>query len=228
MTTSPSEISKTPRANDWNRFWQGQNVQKIKEPSWSKKRILSILEPFSIKGKKALDAGCGSGFFSKYFCERGMNVVALDHSDQSLEMTRQMTGGRALTVKADLLSGEISQMLGSQFDLIFTDGLLEHFSAPDQDKIMKNFLALLTDGGVVVTVVPNRWSPWEIIRPIYMPGIWEKPFVMSGLVELNQRQGFEIIQKGGLNTFPFAFSPDKVFGEKFGMLLYTISKKYVH
>ena len=45
------------------------------------------------------------------------------------------------------------------------------------------------------------------------------------LVDLNERNGLKVIEKGGVNTFPFAFSPDKMIGSVFGMLLYTISEK---
>lgn len=222
-----SESSATPRAHDWNSFWRTQRIQKIKEPSWSKKRIIQLLGPFMVKGKNALDAGCGSGFFSKYFCDSGMNVVSLDYSDSAIEMTKQMTGGRSRVIKADLMSVDLPKEIGRQFDLVFTDGLLEHFSKNDQDTIIKNLIALLAKDGVLVTFVPNRWSPWELIRPIYMPGISEKPFVLSELIELNQRHGLEILKKGGLNTLPFALSPDQIVGHVFGMLLYTISKKHV-
>ena len=115
--------------------------------------------------------------------------------------------------------------IDDRFDLIFSDGLFEHFSKTDQDKIFKNLISLLSDKGVIVTFVPNKFSPWELIRPFFMPGIKEAPFVLSELVDLNQRNGAEVIGRGGINVFPFALSPDKIIGHLFGMLLFTISKK---
>ena len=216
---------RTPESKDWNNFWSLKETKKFTQVSWSKKRIIKILSPYINKGKSVLDAGCGSGFFSKFFCDQGLNTVSLDYSEQALEMAKKMTEGRVKTIKKDLLSAQVSQDIEERFDLIFSDGLLEHFSSEDQDKIVANFFSLLKEGGVVVTFVPNRWSPWQLMRPFFMPGIEETPFVLKDLINVHERNGLTVIQHDGLNTFPFAFSPDKFFGRAFGMLLFTVSKK---
>ena len=216
-----------PQSSDWNNFWVNQETNKLKKPSWSKQRIIKVIEPYLQKKKKVLDAGCGSGFFSKYFCDQGMKVVSLDYADTALEMTEKMTLGRARIIKRDLLQEDLAATLGEKFDIIFSDGLLEHFTSADQNKIMKNFISVLSPSGILITFVPNRWSPWELIRPLFMPGIDETPFVLRGLVRLNTCNGLSVLQTGGINTFPFFFSPDQLFGRFFGMLLYTIAEKNV-
>ena len=214
-----------PQANDWNRFWKSEQTQTSSNVSWSKRRIMNILTPYVGVGKKALDAGCGSGFFSRYFCDSGMETVSLDYSEESLKMAQAFTQGRAKIIQADLLSDDLKTYVDERFDVIFSDGLLEHFEPDQQNKILKNFSSLLSPDGVIVTFVPNRWSPWELIRPFFMPGIKEVPFVLNQLVALNQHNGLKVIRQGGINTFPFAFSPDKFVGHLWGMLLYTIAKK---
>ena len=214
-----------PEDSDWNQFWAEEKTKKFTQISWSKKRIQQVLSPYVGPGKKALDAGCGSGFFSRYFCDQGMKTVALDYSESALKIASRLTGGLATIVKKDLLREHLAKDMEGGFDLIFSDGLLEHFSSADQDKILKNLLSLLSDQGVLVTFVPNRWSPWELIRPLYMPGIEETPFVLKELLVLNQRNGLQVVDKGGVNTWPFAFSPDCILGAFWGMLLYTIARK---
>ncbi len=217
---------KEPDHSHWNHFWSIDQTKKFTQVSWSKKRMMDVLSPFVRPGQTVLDAGCGSGFFSKYFCDQGMTTCSLDYSDSALNIAQKMTDGRSWILKKDLVSGSLSREIEDRFDLIFSDGLLEHFSSQDQDQIIQNFLSLLSPKGVVVTFVPNRFSPWEIIRPFYMPGIEEEPFVLNGLVDLNRRNGLKVISQGGVNTFPFAFSPDRLVGSQFGMLLYTISSRY--
>jgi SAM-dependent methyltransferase len=111
-----------------------------------------------------------------------------------------------------------------KFDLIFTDGLFEHFSGEEQHKIISNFKKVLSPQGIVATFVPNKWSPWQLIRPFFMPGIKEKPFTLQGLKDLNLRCGLEIIQSGGLNVLPFKYSPDRSFGPYYGMILFSLAK----
>ncbi len=216
---------RSPQDTDWNQFWNRSASKQFSQPSWSKKRILKVLEPYAVDGKKALDAGCGSGFFSRYFCGRGMLTVAADYSESALEMARMVTEGKSRLLKADFLNERLDEKLNDRFDLIFSDGLLEHFPSARQDTIIKNWASVLSKDGVMVTFVPNRFSPWELIRPLYMPGIEETPFVLKELVDAHERNGLRVIGKGGVNTFPFRFSPDRWIGPVFGMLLYVVARR---
>ena len=215
----------TPQKKDWNRFWGSYNSGSSQKISWSKKRILQLLRPYAEAGKKALDAGCGSGFFAQYFADQGMKTTAVDYSENALEKTKQTTGNRVRLCQCDLLNELLENKLQEKFGLVFTDGLFEHFSPAAQDKIMNNLIAVLDEQGLVVTVVPNRWSPWEIIRPFYMPGINERPFVLKELIDLNERNNLCVIKYGGINTLPCSFSPEGKIAECFGMLLYTVAHK---
>ena len=212
-----------PDAKSWDHYWGLKESERFTKISWSKRRIMQVLGPYLKKGGKALDAGCGSGFFSKYFCDEGMDTTALDYADEALAIAERMTQGRCHVIKRDLCVPGIKNDLSDRFDIIFSDGLLEHFTKEEQDRIFANFVSLLAPRGVIVTVVPNRFSPWELIRPVYMPGIEETPFVLSELTALNKRNGLAVLSSGGLNTFPWTYSPDPLLGNYFGMLLYTVA-----
>lgn len=212
-----------PGSLQWDNYWGMDRTKKFTRVSWSKRRIMNILGPYVNESACALDAGCGSGFFSKYFCDSGLETFAIDYSQQALAIAANLTQGKAKTAKVDLLKNTLSDILHKKFDIIFTDGLLEHFTPADQDAIIRNFISVLSPRGRIVTFVPNRFSPWELIRPFFMPGIEEKPFVLKELIDVNERNGLRVCESGGINTLPFYFSPDKFLGKYFGMLLYTIS-----
>jgi len=214
-----------PQSSDWNNFWANRCHGQIGKISWSKRRIIKVIEPFLKDKRAALDAGCGSGFFSKYFCDLGLNTVSLDYSEKALGITQASTNGRSKIVKSDLLNDPLDQKIKERFDVIFSDGLLEHFAVHEQNKIFENFKSVLLTHGRIITFVPNKWSPWELIRPLFMPGIDEKPFVINELIRLNVNNGLTVISTGGINICPFRFSPDRLLGHQFGMLLYTIAKK---
>ena len=215
---------KLPNADSWNSFWHMNNVPAGK-PSWSKRRIMNVLDRYLQKAETALDAGCGSGFFSKYFCDKGLRTWSLDYSDDALLLAKKVTAGKAHIVKKDLLSASMSEHIKERFDIIFSDGLLEHFTHEQRLRIISNFRALLSERGLIITFVPNKWSPWQLIRPFYMPGIEEAPMVLSELFRLHERNGLKVVDSGGVNTFPFAFSPDRFVGRVFGMLIYTVAKR---
>ena len=184
-----------------------------------------VLQKYIKENGKAIDAGCGSGFFSKFFCDAGMQTWSLDFSENALNMAKSATDGRSHLVQADLVDGALSQRLQERFDVVFTDGLFEHFGQAEQDKIILNLISVLSETGVLITFVPNRWSPWELIRPFYMPGIEEKPFILQELLNLSERNGMKVLETGGINTLPFRYSPDDLVGRLWGMLLFTVARK---
>jgi len=218
-------MKHSPDETDWNTFWELSASKRFGKVSWSKRRIMRVLRPHLASARKALDAGCGSGFFAAHFCDNDLETAAVDYAPEALNMARTATGGRAQVAKADLIGDDLAQAVGADFDIVFSDGLFEHFSPSQQDKIMANFIKVLADDGVIVTFVPNRWSPWEWIRPFYMPGIEEKPFDLKGLVDLNERNGLRVLARGGVNTLPFRLSPEGGVARVFGMLLYTVASK---
>ncbi len=214
----PSETN----SQNWNVFWKAETEFSRAKISWSKRRILKLLTPYLSAGLKVLDAGAGSGFFSKFFLEKNCSVTALDYSSQALTLTRQNTENKCEEyLQKDLLDDLWQQAYAGKFDLIFTDGLFEHFDFERQQKILKTFKRLKSNSGIIATFVPNKYSAWTLIRPFLMPGIEEKPFTFSKLCELHK--DFALLQSGGINVLPFKLSPE-FLGKNLGMLLYCFVK----
>ena len=207
---------------NWDSFWKQNTGSRFTKISWSKKRIMRLLDEVLRPGMKVLDAGCGSGFFSHYFLSRGCRVYTLDYSDKALEIARRLTEGKCEAyLQRNLLDEAFGKEFAGAFDLIFTDGLFEHFTLEDQARIMNNFRNVKTAEGIITTFVPNRYSWWEIIRPLVMPGIHEEPFTLKSLLKLHG--GMRILRQGGINVFPFRLSPDAALGSRFGMLVYCFA-----
>jgi len=210
------------KSEHWNRFWKAKMSSRFTRASWSKRRMMALLDGVVRPAMSVLDAGCGSGFFSRYFLDRGADVFSLDYSREALEIARRSTENRCSAyLEEDLLAPAFGDRYSGRFDLIFTDGLFEHFSAQDQARILDNFKRAKKPGGLIATFVPNRYSWWEVIRPLVMPGIQEEPFSLGGLLRLHA--GLEIVESGGLNVLPLALSPEAL-GPRLGMLLYCFAR----
>lgn len=208
--------------SDWNRFWSRSSGGRFTRESWSKKRIMTRLDRYLQPGARVLDAGCGCGHFTMRFVEKGCRVTALDRSEEALRIARELTAnGAEKYISDDLMDEGFRGRHGGSYDLVFTDGLFEHFEPDGQERIMRNLVGSLDRGGIVATFVPNALSPWRFVRPFLMPGIHEKPFRPARLRELHR--GLEIVDEGGLNVFPFRVSPEGL-GPRFGMLLYVIGR----
>ena len=209
---------------EWNDFWSGRPDKQLTKPSWSKRRMMKILDKYIDKYMTVLDAGCGSGFFSNFFISRGCKVYSLDYSEKALEIARKITQNKSFKyLNRDLLDESLGLEFKNTFDLIFTDGLFEHFSQEEQERIMKTFMAMKKKEGLIVTFVPNRYSFWTIVRPMFMHGIKEKPFTLRALTSFIEGLGQKVIEKGGINVLPVKHSPE-FLGERIGMLVYTVSR----
>jgi len=210
------------RRSDWNAYWSRSEGGRFTRESWSKRRILERLDPYLRPGARVLDAGCGCGWFTGRFLRAGCRVTALDRSEEALRIARDATGGGAEAyIREDLLDEGFGERRRGGFDLVFSDGLLEHFPPEKQRRIVSNLTAVLAPGGVLATFVPNALSPWRLLRPFLMPGIHETPFRAAPLRNLHG--GLEMIEWGGLNVLPFRWSPERVLGRRFGMLLYVLA-----
>jgi len=205
----------------WESYWSRIDATRLRRQSHSKRRMMAVLHDFLRPGMRVLDAGCGSGWFTATFSDLGLVATALDYSPEALLRAMELAGERAEYVTGNLLDPELVRRLGRRFELVFTDGLLEHFPVQEQVLLVSHLRALLVPGGVLATFVPNLLSPWQLIRPLMMPGIREKPFLPDGLRRLHA--GMRILRFGGLNVLPTRLSPERLLGARFGMILYALA-----
>ncbi|MFQ6120518.1 MAG: class I SAM-dependent methyltransferase [Methanosarcinales archaeon] len=177
---------------------------------------MKILDKY-VRGK-SLDAGCGSGFFSKFFMDKNCRVFALDYSKESLKLTG------SLDKKIKLIKGSVLKMPfdNETFDLVFSDGLLEHYKNPIS--IVSEFERVAKKNGIVATFVPNKISYWILIKWFKLKDIKEYRFTLKKLIELHERVGFKIIKSGGLSALPLKISPE-FLAKYIGRIIYVIAKK---
>ena len=106
----------------WDKFWKYGDVGVTPTRRNLFKRFKEIELP---ENAKILDVGCGSGTLAHFWKEQGYDVTGLDISDKSLEITRSKG--------VYCVKGDVTKRLpfdDNTFDLVYSDGLLEHFVDP--------------------------------------------------------------------------------------------------
>ena len=207
--------------SEWDDFWGSRAVKKY--DSWAKRRMVRILYSRIKTGMDIADLGCGAGFFSSYFISRGCNVYSVDYSEKALCIAKNTTDNKSRAyINADILEAGALGRLDVKFDIIFTDGLLEHYPKEKQDTIIRNMKSVKKERGCIINFAPNRFSLWNMVRPFVM-NIEERPFTMSEFIDLHKRNGLSVIASGGINVLPFKISPERLLGRYFGMLFYCIA-----
>lgn len=105
-------------------------------------------------GRALLEVGCGSSTMLPYFAkEFGCVVSGIDYSDEGCSRSRRIldsAGVEGSIVRHDLFD---PSPLHGQFDVVFSNGLVEHFDSTTG--VLSAIRRFAKPGGLVLTMVPN-------------------------------------------------------------------------
>ena len=121
-------------------------------------------------GKKVLEIGCGIGTDAVNFAKHGAEYTGIELSEKSLEITKKrfdVFGLKGSFFNLDAQNMEALSNVGSDFDLIYSFGVIHH--SPDPQKIIDNCLQILKPNGGTLKVM------------VYAEHSWKKIMIDSGL-----------------------------------------------
>ena len=130
----------------------------------SKEYLFRIIGP--LVGKKVLDVGCGDGLLSVQMANLGADVVGIDISPESIEVSRRRAEIDGVSEKAKFVCGpiEAATILGAQFDLVVGIAILHHVIA-DLETLVPRLVSFAKPGGQIAFVEPvNLFEPLRQLR----------------------------------------------------------------
>lgn len=172
-----------------------------------------------INNKKILDAGCGTGWFSKFSAERGAFVTSMDLGENLLAKV-------ALKCPSDRIVGSILDIpfQDNTFDVVISSEVIEH--VPDPFKAIQELFRVLKPGGTMILTTPNKiwyFAIWIAntfkLRPYEGLENWTGWYEMKRKLK---RAGFIDSQLSGIHLFPFiskVLYPILDFFHKFNKIL---------
>jgi SAM-dependent methyltransferase len=106
--------------------------------------------------KRVLDFGCGAGRLSQALAEHADEVVGVDVSEPMLATARKLdrSSGKCRFVHND--RPDLRQFEDSQFDLVYSELVLQHLPADVIDGYLAEFMRVLNSGGVAVLQCTTR------------------------------------------------------------------------
>jgi len=130
--------------------------------------------------------------------ELGGDVFLLDYSEQSLRMIRLLS--KDDSVKMILGDARNCPFGNGSFDVVFHQGLLEHFPSPMP--LLQENHRILKKGGFLIVDVPQTFHFYTLMKHLLMGlgvwfGGWERQFTVGSLTRLLKRTGFQPVHVYG-------------------------------
>jgi 2-polyprenyl-3-methyl-5-hydroxy-6-metoxy-1,4-benzoquinol methylase len=112
-------------------------------------------------GKKLLDVGCGSGWLSTYFSDKGMNVLGVDVSKEQIEAAEKLrtdeNKDKLNFICCDLVNWDCND-LKNEFDVVFVNAFLHHLPLVELELILDKIAYVLKSGGKAYLYEPLEYS----------------------------------------------------------------------
>ena len=162
--------------------------------------VFDRLLPRDLQGKKLLDAGCGTGFFSQAASSKGADVTSMDMGQRLLDQV-------ALKCRSNRVIGSVLQLAfrDESFDLIICSEVIEHTDNPLG--AIGELYRVLRPGGTLALTVPNRFWKWSCslanvlrLRPYEGMENWVGYGALRRCLLQNR---FEVTKYFGFHLFPF-------------------------
>ncbi len=141
----------------WENFWVQHKDKRWVLDEMSRTILSELLRNCGeLKGKKILEAGCGSGVISAEIASLGSDVHLLDISKEALEVAAASFSSRG--VRGKFVQGDIFNLPYAEaaFDVVWNAGVMEHFEGEVQSKAIENLARIIKPGGFFVTFNPSE------------------------------------------------------------------------
>lgn len=196
-------MAAIPASDRWESFWGSRSRLEQVYPS-SPRVMEAVLTHLPPGARRGLEIGAGSGRDAAALATRGLHVVALDASIQSLALMQArhpVLAGRGI-VGGDALHLPFPDAI---FELVFHQGVLEHFGNPAA--FLAENLRVTAPGGILVVDVPQTYHPWTLLKRAlvrvdrWFAG-WETDFTIGRLERAVRGAGYETLASYGDTMVP--------------------------
>jgi 2-polyprenyl-6-hydroxyphenyl methylase/3-demethylubiquinone-9 3-methyltransferase len=142
-------------------------------------RVLVEDSGIDLRGRKALDVGCGGGLLAEELARMGCEVTGVDPSEPSLEAARAHARQAGLAIDYRQGMGEALPLPDGTFDLVCCCDVLEHVD--DLPRVIAEIARVLSPGGIFLYDTINRtFRSWLVVIKLFQEWRWTS-FMPPGL-----------------------------------------------
>lgn len=126
----------------------------VDKQRWAENERWAADKFYGFKGTdktRVLDAGCGVGFFSRFYARKGFELHAIDISEKAVMITKKSFEVFGLKGTIKIASVESIPYEDNYFDYIVSNGVIHH--TVDTEKAVEEFYRVLKPGGLASVCV---------------------------------------------------------------------------
>ena len=194
----------------WNKRWKGSEEKErltlLGRRMFQAKRKTLMHRVSRLPARTVLEVGCGLGHTMEAYCDLGLDVTGIDISEHAVACCKNKG--------FQVLLHSVEEMAGA-FDLVSSDGLLEHFLY--FEPYARHFMRL--SKRYVLLIQPNHESILgktlvylaELLRS--NTNVHEFNYRMADFIQVFEKNHFKVIQN------------QPIFGDVFRLLLFEKTSK---
>jgi SAM-dependent methyltransferase len=193
----------------WSDLWKSVEDARFQGETYRWFFYKALLGDYDFRGRRVLEIGCGTGINSVLMAKAGAHVTFLDSSKEALGIAKNLLDKYSL--EGELVCRDaFYHGFGGEFDLVHSEGVVEHFRGGFRQEIVDAHSAAAKRGGRVLIIAPNmKCPPYRIGKFIAeRTGTWiygnEYPYSKR---ELGFRMGKSGLSVEKMQGAEIAFSP---------------------
>lgn len=173
-------------------LWTDRQAKAAKIPNFGKKYIVepNLLKLIgSVRGKKILEFGSGSGYWLELFSKRGAKCygIEIEKNQIALAIARDK-GSKIEYITRDITQSIDSLLKKNYFDIVLLEHVLLEIPLLNQlEKIFQNAFKFLKKGGTVIVSDLHPFAPSSKPRNIKVPRNYHYFFSGSTIKAISHR-----------------------------------------
>lgn len=193
----------------WENFWGGKT--DIQQTYSNFGRIgRNLLQFTGLQEKIVVELGAGTGRDILTMPHEGAILIPIDYSFHSLKLLK--ANEISQTIMFEPLGADAFRLplKDNSVDILFHQGLLEHFQEEEGLKLLEENIRVLKSNGILLVDVPQRFHYYTIIKHLliffnkWFAG-WEREFSIGELKAYYSRFGLHILATYGEWMYPSLF-----------------------
>ncbi|MCG9126311.1 methyltransferase domain-containing protein [Candidatus Poribacteria bacterium] len=197
-----SDVTPLTDESYWTELWDGQQ-HKVRHLRWvyvTNRHLAKLFEKglSGIRQPKLVELGCADSLWLPYLGKNyESDCYGVDFSELGCQLAQRNLA--LADVSAKIFCEDIFTFIKSNtsdYDFVFSMGLLEHFTEPS--RVLDDIGKLLKPGGKMLTILPNLRGMYTPIARVASPKLLATHQVItpSALKDLHQSVGLDVTEFG--------------------------------